>query len=244
MAIGTTNMKWIEAVSYEEMSQIAATMFKEQLQQVKASVFGMATGSTPEGLYKELVKAYQAGELSFAEAKSFNLDEYIGITPENKASYHYFMDDNLFAHIDMKRENIHVPAGDSEDTEKAAKDYDAAIATAGGIDIQLLGIGVNGHIGFNEPGTPFELGTNIVELTQSTREANQIYFDSIDDVPTKAITMGIQTIMNAKKVILLISGTSKQDAYERLRSGEITTDFPASALHKHKDVTVIYTGVK
>lgn len=244
MASINTNIKWIEAENYEEMSKVAATMFKEQLKKEKTSVFGMATGSTPEGLYKELVKAYQAGELSFAEAKSFNLDEYIGISPENKASYHYFMDENLFNHIDMKRENIHVPTGDSEDIEKAATDYDAAIATAGGIDIQLLGIGVNGHIGFNEPGTPFELGTNVVELTQSTREANQIYFDSIDDVPTKAITMGIQTIMNAKQVILLISGASKQDAYERLRSGEVTTDFPASALHNHKNVTVIYTGVK
>ncbi len=244
MASVNTNMKWIEAASYEEMSKMGAAIFKEQLKQVKTSVFGMATGSTPEGLYKELVKAYEAGELSFAEAKSFNLDEYIGITPENKASYHYFMDENLFAHIDMKRENIHVPAGSSEDIEKTATDYDAAIATAGGIDIQLLGIGVNGHIGFNEPGTAFELGTNVVELTQSTREANQIYFDSIDDVPTHAITMGIQTIMNAKKVVLLISGASKQEAYERLHSGEITTDFPASALHNHKDVTVIYTGVK
>lgn len=238
------SMKWIEASSYEEMSKMGSAIFKEQLKQENTSTFGMATGSTPEGLYKELVKAYQDGELSFAEAKSFNLDEYIGITPENKASYHFFMDENLFNHIDMKRENIHVPTGDSEDIEKAAADYDAAIVTAGGIDIQLLGIGVNGHIGFNEPGTAFELGTNVVELTQSTREANQIYFDSIDDVPTHAITMGIQTIMNAKKVVLLISGASKQEAFDRLRSGEITTDFPASALHNHKDVTVIYTGVK
>ncbi|MEG0440601.1 MAG: glucosamine-6-phosphate deaminase [Solibacillus sp.] len=237
-------MKWIEAASYEEMSKIGAAIFKEQLKQEKTSVFGMATGSTPEGLYKELVKAYHDGELSFTEAKSFNLDEYIGILPSNKASYHYFMDDNLFNHIDMKRENIHVPTGNPKEVATATANYDAAIAEAGGVDIQLLGIGVNGHIGFNEPGTAFELGTNVVELTQSTREANQIYFDSIDDVPTHAITMGIQTIMNAKKVVLLISGASKQEAYERLRSGEITTDFPASALHKHKDVTVIYTGVK
>ncbi|ATP42496.1 glucosamine-6-phosphate deaminase [Solibacillus sp. R5-41] len=237
-------MKWIEAANYEEMSKIAATIFKEQLKLVKTSVFGMATGSTPEGFYKELVKAYQAGELSFAEAKSFNLDEYIGIMPNNEASYHYFMDENLFNYIDMKRENIHVPTGNPKEIATATAEYDAAIAAAGGVDIQLLGIGVNGHIGFNEPGTAFELETNMVELTQSTREANQIYFDTIDDVPTHAITMGIRTIMNAKKVVLLISGASKQEAFDRLRSGEITTDFPASALHNHKDVTVIYTGVK
>lgn len=237
-------MKWIETVNYDEMSKCAAAIFKEQLIQEKTSVFGMATGSTPEGFYKDLVKAYQAGEVSFSEAKSFNLDEYIGIAPTNEASYHYFMDQNLFNHIDMRHENIHVPTGNVKNMEQATKEYDAAIAAAGGIDIQLLGIGVNGHIGFNEPGTPFDLGTNVIELAQSTREANKIYFDSIDDVPKQAITMGIQTIMNAKKVVLLVSGSSKQEAYERLRSGEITTDFPASVLHKHPDVTIIYTGVK
>ncbi|MGN7479088.1 glucosamine-6-phosphate deaminase [Solibacillus silvestris] len=238
------NLKWIEAKSYEEMCKNAADIFKEQLKKDHATVFGMATGGTPEGFYKELVTAYKAGEISFAHAKSFNLDEYIGINPSNEASYHYYMDHNLFNHIDMNRENIHVPAGDTANLEKAAKEYDAEIEAAGNIDIQLLGIGVNGHIGFNEPGTPFTLGTNVVELTQSTREANKVYFDSIDDVPTHAITMGINTIMNSKKVVLLISGESKQEAFNRLRSGIITEDFPASALHNHPDVTVIYTGVK
>ena len=239
-----TNMKWIEAASYEEMSKIAADLFKAQLQQNKQSVFGMATGGTPEGFYKELVNSFKAGEISFAEAKSFNLDEYVGIAPENKVSYHYYMDENLFNHIDMKRENIHVPTGNTANLEKAAADYDAAIEAAGGIDIQLLGIGVNGHIGFNEPGSSFEAGTNIVELTESTREANKIYFDKPEDVPTHAITMGIRTIRQSKKVVLLISGASKQEAFDRLRSGEVTEDFPASALHNHDDVTVIYTGVK
>ena len=154
------------------------------------------------------------------------------------------MDQNLFNHVDMKRENIHVPKGNTADLQAAAAQYDTMIEAAGGVDIQLLGIGVNGHIGFNEPGTPFALGTNVVELTESTREANKIYFNSIDEVPTHAITMGIQTIMNAKKVVLLISGTSKQEAMNRLRSGEVTEDFPASALHNHQDVTVIYTDVK
>lgn len=239
-----TNLKWIEAANYNDMSKIAATIFKDQLKKDNETVFGMATGGTPEGFYKELVAAYKAGEISFTQAKSFNLDEYIGIDPANEASYHYYMDHNLFNHIDMKRENIHVPAGNTSNLEKAAAEYDALIEAAGNIDIQLLGIGVNGHIGFNEPGTPFDLGTNIVELTQSTREANNVYFDSINDVPTHAITMGIKTILSSKKVVLLISGASKQEAFDRLRSGIVTEDFPASALHNHPDVTVIYTYVK
>lgn len=239
-----TNFKWIEAANYDEMSKIAATIFIDQLKKNSESVFGMATGGTPEGFYKELVAAYNAGEVSFAQSKSFNLDEYIGINPANESSYHYYMDHHLFNHIDMKRENVYLPAGNKSNLEKAAVEYDAMIKAAGNIDIQLLGIGVNGHIGFNEPGSPFDLGTNIVELAQSTREANQVYFDSIDDVPTHAITMGIKTILSSKKIVLLISGASKQEAFDRLRSGIITEDFPASALHHHTDVTVIYTDVK
>ena len=238
------NLKWIEAANYEEMSKLAADMFKAELKHNPKMVLGLATGGTPEGFYKELVEAYQAGEISFEQAQSYNLDEYVGINPTNEASYHYYMDQNLFNHVDMKRENIHVPKGNTADLQAAAAQYDTMIEAAGGVDIQLLGIGVNGHIGFNEPGTPFALGTNVVELTESTREANKIYFNSIDEVPTHAITMGIQTIMNAKKVVLLISGASKQEAMERLRSGEVSEDFPASALHNHRDVTVIYTDVK
>mgnify|MGYP003489407240 FL=1 len=226
------------------MSKIAADIFKEKLKQNPATVLGLATGGTAEGFYKELVKAYKAGEISFENAQSFNLDEYVGINPENKASYHYYMDQQLFIHVDMKRENIHVPKGNTANLQATAAEYDAMIKAVGGIDIQLLGIGVNGHIGFNEPGTPFTLETNVIELTQSTREANKIYFNSIDEVPTHAITMGIQTIMNAKKVVLLISGALKQEAINRLRSGEVTEDFPASVLNNHQDVTVIYTGVK
>lgn len=237
-------LQWVEAASYEEMCKIAADLFTEQLSEKPDSVLGMATGGTPEGFYKEMVQRYQDGKITFANAKSFNLDEYVGLTPENEASYHYYMDEKLFNHIDMKRENIHVPEGSTTDLSTAAAKYDAKIAAAGGIDMQLLGIGVNGHIGFNEPGTPFTLGTNIVELTQSTREANKIYFDNIEDVPTHAITMGIHTIMKSKKIVLLISGASKQEAFDRLRSGDITEDFPASALHNHEHVTVIYTGVK
>ena len=238
------NIKWIEAASYEEMSKMAADIFKEKLKRNPAAVLGLATGGTAEGFYKELVAAYKTGEISFEQAQSFNLDEYVSIKPENKSSYHYYMDQLLFNHVDMKRENIHLPKGDATDLQKAVSDYEALIEAVGGIDIQLLGIGVNGHIGFNEPGTPFTLETNVIELAPSTREANKIYFSSIDEVPTHAITMGIQTIMKAKKVVLLLSGESKQEALDRLRSGDITEDFPASALHYHPDVTVIYTGVK
>ncbi|WP_408641624.1 glucosamine-6-phosphate deaminase [Solibacillus palustris] len=237
-------MNWIEAANYDELSKIAANIFKEELQKHPEMVLGLATGGTPEGFYKELVEANKAGEISFEKAQSFNLDEYVGINAANKASYHYYMDQQLFNHVDMKNDNIHLPEGDKIDLQAAATQYDAKIEAAGGIDIQLLGIGVNGHIGFNEPGTPFALGTNVVELTESTREANKIYFSSIEEVPTHAITMGIQTILNAKKVVLLISGASKQEAINRLRSGVITEDFPASALHNHSNVTVIYTDVK
>ena len=236
---GVANIKWVEAASYEEMSKIAADIFKEKLKQNPATVLGLATGGTAEGFYKELVKAYKAGEISFENAQSFNLADNVGINTENKASYQ-----QLFIHVDMKRENIHVPKGNTANLQATAAEYDAMIKAVGGIDIQLLGIGVNGHIGFNEPGTPFTLETNVIELTQSTREANKIYFNSIDEVPTHAITMGIQTIMNAKKVVLLISGALKQEAINRLRSGEVTEDFPASVLNNHQDVTVIYTGVK
>lgn len=235
-------MKWIQASNYDEMSAIAANIVEQQLTEKKDTVLGLATGSTPIGLYNKLVEKHKDGNISFNEAKSFNLDEYIGIEAENEASYHYFMDQYLFKHIDMKSENIYIPDGDA--TEENAKNYDVEIEKAGGVDLQLLGIGVNGHIGFNEPHTPFNSKTHIIELTESTREANKIYFNKPEDVPTHAITMGIGTIMIAKKVLLLISGKSKQEAYRQLRSGVISEEFPASALHNHPDVTVIYTDVE
>lgn len=240
---GMLMMKWIEAESYEEMSKIAADIFISQIGENDKSVIGLATGGTPEGFYKELVENYKSGKISFAGTTSFNLDEYVGISVESEASYHYYMKKHLFSHIDIKSENIHIPNGDTKNLEETAKEYDLQIQEAGGIDMQLLGIGVNGHIGFNEPGSSFEKGTQVVELTESTREANRIYFDRLEDVPTHAITMGIKTIMQSKKVVLLISGASKQEAYDRLRAGQVTEDFPASVLHLHDDVTVIYTGV-
>ena len=237
-------MKWMQAASYEEMSEIAADLFITCINENSKSVMGLATGGTPEGFYKELIKRYKSGEVSFAGTASFNLDEYVGVTAESEASYHHYMKRHLFDHIDIKPENIHLPNGDASDLEKAAMEYETEIKAAGGIDIQLLGIGVNGHIGFNEPGSSFEEGTHVVALTASTREANRVYFERLEDVPTHAITMGIKTIMQSKKIILLISGASKQEAYDRLRAGQVTEQFPASVLHLHEDVTVIYTGVE
>lgn len=235
-----SNIKWVEVNSYEEMSKMAAAIFTEQIKNKPKSIIGLATGSTPEGLYKELIKLYNAGELSLRDVTTFNLDEYVGLHRDDKASYWTYMHENLFNHIDLDDEQIHLPKGDAEDLAAECAAYEAAITAAGGIDLQLLGIGVNGHVGFNEPGTSFDSLTHVVELTESTREANKIYFDNYDAVPTLAVTMGIQTIMNAKQVVLVAFGESKAEAMARLKSGVVTEDMPASQLCNHPNVTVFY----
>lgn len=239
-----SSINWIQAKDYEELSKKACELFVQQLKVKPNSVIGLATGSTPIGLYEELVKQYQSGNISFKDVISFNLDEYVGIDPNNEASYHYFMNHHLFQHIDIQKENIHIPEGYSTDLEKVCSAYEEKIDVVGGIDIQVLGIGVNGHIGFNEPGTPFDSKTHVVQLAESTIKSNQRFFEKPEDMPRSAITMGIQSILKAKKILLLISGTAKQEAYNRLRSGEITEELPASVLHRHHDVTVIYTDVQ
>ena len=239
-----TTMKWIEVNSYDEMSEVAANIFTKQLQEKPVSILGLATGGSPVGMYEELVKRQQTGQVSFKDVITFNLDEYVGLDQTSPASYWTFMHEQLFNHVDIKEENIHLPNGKAEDLAAECIAYDARIKEAGGIDLQLLGIGVNGHIGFNEPGTPFESLTNIVELTESTRTENAIYFDDPKDVPTNAITMGIQSIMNAKEIVLIAFGEKKLEAIERLKSGIINEDFPASQLLNHPNVTVIYGGTK
>jgi len=239
-----TTMKWIEVNSYDEMSKVAANIFTKQLQEKPTSILGLATGGSPVGMYEELVKRQQAEQVSFKDVITFNLDEYVGLDQTSPASYWTFMHEQLFNHVDIKEENIHLPNGKAEDLAAECIAYDARIKEAGGIDLQLLGIGVNGHIGFNEPGTPFESLTNIVELTESTRTENAIYFDDPKDVPTHAITMGIQSIMNAKEIVLIAFGEKKLKAIERLKSGIINEDFPASQLLNHPNVTVIYGGTK
>lgn len=239
-----STMKWIEVNSYDEMSTVAANIFTEQLKVKPASILGLATGGSPVGMYKELVKRQQAGDFSFKDIKTFNLDEYVGLDQSSPASYWTFMHENLFNHVDINEENIHLPNGKVVDLAAECVAYDARIADAGGIDLQLLGIGVNGHIGFNEPGTPFASLTHIVELTASTRTENAIYFDDPADVPTQAITMGIQSIMNAKAIVLIAFGEKKLEAIEKLQSGVVTEEFPASQLLNHPNVTVIYGGTK
>lgn len=232
-------MEIIKVKDYEEMSEKAANIVIEHMKSLKRPVIGFATGSTPIGLYNCLVKKYQQKEVSFKHATTFNLDEYVGLPKENKNSYHYYMHENLFQHVDIQPENVHIPNGMAEDLEQECMTYDRLISK-NKIDIQILGLGLNGHIGFNEPGTSFKSRTHIVKLDQSTRKANARFFQSIDEVPTKAITMGIETIMESKKILLLVSGKKKADALARLLgNSDISEEFPASILRQHNDVTVI-----
>jgi len=203
------------------------------------SVVGLATGGTPVGFYSELIKIHKDGKFSFKEVKTFNLDEYYGLDKDNTQSYHYYMMDNLFKHIDINIENVNIPNGMAEDIEVECKAYEAKIKSAGGIDIQVLGIGTNGHIGFNEPDVKFEAITHLVKLDEETIEANSRFFNSIEEVPKSAISMGIKTIMHAKKIVLLASGSEKAKVIERMINGDITPDLPASILQLHPDVTLI-----
>lgn len=223
--------------SKEEVTRKAAQRYVELLHRKPEAVLGLATGSTPLGLYAELARLCAAGEVSFAGAKSFNLDEYVGLDGTNDQSYRYFMDKNLFEHIDIKPENTHVPSGFVKSDEEAEQ-YDAEIAAAGGIDLQLLGIGHNGHIGFNEPLTPFTSLTHIVKLTERTREANRRFFSSMDEVPTHAVTMGIHTVMLAKSIILMAFGEDKAEIIKQTVQGRPEIAVPASLLQLHEDVEV------
>lgn len=221
----------------EGIAKQAADLYAELLAAKPHAVLGFATGSTPLDLYAELIRRYEAGELSFKDVTTFNLDEYVGLEPTHDQSYRYFMDTNLFNSIDVDPAVVHVPSGiDVSDEALAA--YDEAITEAGGIDVQLLGIGCNGHIGFNEPGTPLESLTHVVELTQNTREVNARFFQSLDDVPTHAATMGIRTVMNARKLILIALGDAKADAVYATVKGPVTPDCPASVLQLHPDAVV------
>lgn len=233
-------IKWIEVSSYKDMSKAAVSIFEKQLQNKPNSVLGFATGGSPVGFYKKIVESYQEGKISFEQVTSFNLDEYVGIPYNSPVSYYTYMKENLFQHVNISKENYHLPNGNAINLEEECLRYDKSIEAAGGIDLQLLGIGVNGHIAFNEPGIPFTSLTNIVDLAESTRIENARYFKNPEDVPTQAITMGIQTIMNAKEIVLIAFGDKKVEAIERLYTGKITEDFPASQLLKHPNLTVIY----
>ncbi len=219
-----------------QIGQAAATLIAAQLLRKPDSILGLATGSSPIPTYQALIDIHKAGVLDFSQAKSFNLDEYVGIDPEHVCSYHRFMQDNLFSQVNMKPENIHVPDGNAEDIPASAKAYDEAIVNAGGIDLQLLGIGRNGHIGFNEPGGQFIYGCHRVELSQSTIEANTRFFDSEADVPRAAVSLGIGAIMEAKQVLLIATGTDKAEAIRQAIEGDVSPLCQASILRTHPNV--------
>lgn len=221
--------------SAQNIAAMAAQQYVALLKRKPNAILGGATGSTPLGLYAELVRLNKAGEISFKDASSFNLDEYVGLDGTHDQSYRYFMDHNLFDHIDIDKTRTRVPSG-IDVSDPAA--YDKEIEAAGGVDLQLLGIGNNGHIGFNEPGTPFGSLTHIVELTESTREANKRFFKSIDEVPTHAVTMGVKTVMQARSIILMAIGPAKAPIMKEMLQGPVTENVPASVLQLHPDVTV------
>ena len=225
--------------TYEDMSRRAADLIAAQLIVDPASTLGLATGSTPIGLYADLVEDFQADRISFEQVTTFNLDEYRGLSPEHDQSYRYFMQKNLFDHVDIDPEATSVPDGANPDAQAACESYELAISEAGGIDLQLLGLGPNGHIGFNEPCDQFVNGTNKVALTASTIDANQRFFAKREDVPTHAYTMGIGSIMKAKRVLLVVNGENKAQAVKDCFFGPIKPQAPGSILQLHPDFILV-----
>lgn len=232
-------MEIIVCKDNNELSSKAAELVGDILYQKENPILGLATGSTPERLYEILIEKNKQGDITFEHAASFNLDEYVGLAGTDPNSYQYFMDEHLFNHIDIKKERTHIPDGLSKDMEAACKKYEEQIKSAGQVDLQILGLGLNGHIGFNEPGTDFAGRTRVVDLDETTREANARFFDSIDDVPTQAITMGIASIMEAEQIVLLVQGEKKAAILKEVINGEVTNQVPASVLQRHPNVTVL-----
>lgn len=232
-------MRIIIVENYEEMSKKAAAMMASQIILKPESVLGLATGDTPLGMYKELIRMYNENMIDFSKVKTFNLDEYYGLGKDSNQSYNYYMTNNLFKHINIDTENINIPNGMVKNIEEECISYEKRIKEAGGIDIQVLGIGVNGHIGFNEPDVNFEAETHLVNLDEKTIESNSRFFKCIEEVPTKAISMGIKTIMHSKKIVLLANGASKADAIAKTVNGKISPEVPASILQLHQDVAII-----
>lgn len=232
-------MKICKAKDYQELSRKAANIISAQLIMKPNCVLGLATGSSPVGTYEHLIERYKMGDLDFSQVTSVNLDEYKGLDPENEQSYRYFMNTNLFNHVNIDKSRTFVPNGLEPDSDKACKAHDQIINDCGGIDLQLLGLGHNGHIGFNEPSDTFAKGTHCVDLTETTIEANKRFFDSIDDVPRQAYTMGIQNIMQAKKIVVVVSGEDKAKILKEVVTGPVTPQVPASILQLHNDVTIV-----
>lgn len=232
-------MKILKTPDYYHMSRVAANILSAQVIMKPDCVLGLATGSTPIGAYEQLCRWYEKGDIDFSQVKSVNLDEYRGLSPDNSQSYRYFMEKHLFSHINIKPENTHIPNGLEPDSEKACLQYNQIIHELGGIDLQLLGLGHNGHIGFNEPGAAFEKETHCVNLTVATIAANSRFFASSGEVPTQAYTMGIKAIMQARKILMIVSGADKAQIVKDAFFGPITPKVPASVLQLHNDVTLV-----
>lgn len=233
------NMVICKASDYKDLSRKAANIIAAQMILKPDCTLGLATGSSPVGTYEQLIERFKDGDLDFSRITSVNLDEYKGLAPDNDQSYRYFMNTNLFNHVNIDKAHTFVPDGLEPDAEKACREYDEIIENVGGIDLQLLGLGHNGHIGFNEPADSFSKGTNCVDLTESTIEANKRFFESEADVPRQAYTMGIRTIMLAKKILVVVSGKDKAEILKKVVCGPVTPEVPASVLQLHPDVTIV-----
>jgi glucosamine-6-phosphate deaminase len=232
-------MIFCKAKDYYEMSRKAANIISAQVIMKPDCVLGLATGSSPTGTYKQLQEWYQKGDLDFSKVHTVNLDEYKGLTKENAQSYYYYMNQTFFKDINIDLNNTNIPNGMAMNDQEECLRYDNVIQNLGGIDLQLLGLGHNGHIGFNEPGEIFETGTHCVALTESTIEANSRLFENVDEVPRFAYTVGIKTIMQAKKIIVVVSGEDKAEIVRTAFFGAVTPEVPASILQLHKDVTIV-----
>lgn len=232
-------MRIYKAKDYKDMSRKAANILSAQVIMKPNCVLGLATGSSPEGTYAQLVEWYKKGDLDFSEVTSVNLDEYKGMDGTNEQSYRYFMEKHLFSHVNIDPKRTYLPDGKAADEAAECSRYAALIRELGGVDMQLLGLGHNGHIGFNEPGEAFEKEVHCVQLTETTINANKRFFASADDVPKKAYTMGIKTIMQAKRILVVVSGADKAEAVKKAFFGPVTPQVPGSILQMHNDVTLI-----
>ncbi|HHY11554.1 MAG TPA: glucosamine-6-phosphate deaminase [Firmicutes bacterium] len=232
-------MKIIVAADYDEMSGLAAQTVAQSIKANPSAVLGLPTGSTPLGMYRNLIKMHKEGSLSFKNVTTFNLDEYVGLQKTHVNSFRYFMYENFFNHIDIQEGNINIPDGNSKDPEKECIAYEAKITNAGGIDLMVLGLGNNGHIGFNEPAGHFPASTHVAELDESTVQANARFFESIDEVPRFSITMGIGSIMRCRRILLLAGGQVKAPAIRGALEGPVTPALPGSVLQFHPNVTVV-----
>lgn len=232
-------MKVIVTKNYEEMSAVAANMVAELIAAKPDCILGLATGSTPEGMYANLVRGYKEGKIDFSAVRSVNLDEYFPIKPENDQSYRYFMNKNLFDHVNIDKANTNVPNGQAEDPQAEGARYEKIIDDLGGADLQILGIGQNGHIGFNEPDEVLIAGTHLEDLTEDTIKVNSRFFASVDEVPKQAFSMGIGSIFKARSIVIMASGANKHNAVAKMLEGNVTTFCPATLLNLHPNVTLI-----